>query len=166
MQLPCGVEIRPDAYTPNGHFLSVIWQGLSVQNTGQSPLSHAVFAMIEVPVSFHADSVFTGYKSDVRGFLSKPAGTRVLILLDMAGTLRTVEFPFGKDLEQSLFLDLFSLQRIDVENAEHPRAPAFTATVGILVQRLNEKEEVSVTLDTLDVEAIFSALPPGQRPEA
>jgi hypothetical protein len=35
--------------------------------------------------------------------------------------------------------------------------------VGILVQRLNEKEDVSVTLDTLDVEAVFSVLPPGQR---
>jgi hypothetical protein len=121
------------------------------------------------------NTMFIGYNHLLRGTLSKPQDTRVVIIADAAGTMKVFEFPFGvgigdtagTQISPDFVLTFFSIMKVLAEGVpqKYSALAPYAVSLVVSVERCNQQAEVYVALDTMDVEATYSA-PDGPVPPA
>ncbi|HEX9996948.1 MAG TPA: hypothetical protein VGB45_07385 [Abditibacterium sp.] len=182
--------LPPDGFvvTPAGNFLSIVFAGTDLSRTleltlgpvgegKEQPLNTVRMAAIRIPVTLPPETFFVGYKTDIRGDIIKSKGARAVVVADVGGTTRVLEFPYGqeigsppsatdqteqapgnlKTLSKPFLHDMFSLQRTDSKDdeAEHPTVPSLIVTLHVSVERKSSMDHVHLFIDSLDLEAVF-----------
>jgi hypothetical protein len=187
-ELDCG-QSRSSA-TASGQSLTVLFDDLAVTLNDGAALSRSRCACFQVPVRVERPAGFVGYLTDLRGFVAKTDGTRIVLVTDLGGSVTTHAFPYGPLVvangvaeprasagpghpsatpSAALTRTAFSLERRDPQgtDADPPAVPPFFATLLLVVQRRGPEDFGSLHVDSLDVSAVFSSAPAGrhERPE-
>ncbi len=187
----CPVQPLPDtgfSFKPTGNFLSVISTDtglkLELQNAEQ-PLHAAQSAAFTIPVTIPDNAILVGYQTDLRFYVRKDAQSQIILTMEIGGTTRVFEFPYGEAREDvevkqvptkegnavdptaksrtNISRDMFSLQRTGLsEGAEHPVTSLLTATLLVSVQRQTPTSMAMVIVDTLDIQAVFGGTKPSE----
>jgi hypothetical protein len=130
---------------------------------GEGPLSLTHVVALRVKVNLPAGQQLAGYRQVLQFGVGRTPGVRALIVVDLAGTLRTVEFDYqtppadpstaDEEQEPMAFLRVFSAQGMELgdPNGLVGAAPDYVATVLITLQRRSLQEHGSLQLDGLDV---------------
>jgi hypothetical protein len=182
--------LPPDGFvtTANGNFLSVLFKGADQSRTlelhlepvregSEQPLNLVRVAAFRIPVMLPPNTIFVGYKTDIRGDVIKSEGARAVLVADVGGTVEVLEFPYGQEIgslppitpqqdqaqgnaqesRKPFIHDIFSLQRTDSadDEAEHPSVPSLLVTLQISVERRSALDQVHLFIDSLDIEAVF-----------
>ncbi|MDQ1591679.1 MAG: hypothetical protein QOG71_2306 [Pyrinomonadaceae bacterium] len=119
---------------------------------GSPPLApHAAWCgTLRIPLKLEDGTCAVWFKSDLRVFVAKDVGARVLLLADLAGQSFVREFPYeaasGVGGEDS-GLHTFEI----VHQAQSLPAEGYTFSMLILVERLAADKAALVSLDSLDI---------------
>jgi hypothetical protein len=130
---------------------------------GTLSVTHVI--SLRVPVNLPAGQELTGYWQVLQFGLGRTPGVRALIVADLAGTLRTLEYdydtppadpnaPMDEATEPMAFLRVFSAQGMELLGDGHGivgAVPDYVATVLIKLERRSLREHGSIHLDGLDV---------------
>lgn len=137
---------------------------------------------IELPPDLPKDSngspmqlEFLGYHHVIRGTINKDKNARAVLLINVAGSLKVVEYPYGLEVGtggpeqvQADFDIPFSSSEVAAPSGEpprYPRLPVYGAHLAILVERRKPDARVFVEIDNLEVIATFAS-PDGPEPAA
>lgn len=107
-------------------------------------LSKQIFTGFRVPVKTVKGKKFISYKQDLRFTVNKDAGSRVVLIIDVGGILKTIEFPYGKKINAEFF-------RSFPQKLANADAIVYTATMGLIVERRDPKNVVFVQIDGVDL---------------
>ena len=131
--------------SPDNSAISTLFDkfSISLQNANDA-LSGAIFTGFRVPVKTAPGKKFIYYQQDLRGVVHKDADARIVLFLDLGGKAETVEFPYGKKYEGTLFR---SFPR-RVRNVE---TNSYLATLAITVERRNVKSIAFIQIDSFDL---------------
>jgi hypothetical protein len=128
-----------------------------VPDMGPTSLTQVI--SFRVPFTIAADQQLIGYKQTLLFGLKRTPGVRVLIMVDLAGTAKMLEFDFAETLsdEQIVALNsipIFSVQGLELGVGLAPPIADYAATISITIQRRSLQESGLVQIDSLDVRAI------------
>lgn len=146
-------------FTKNGNEFALVFPVLELKlgADGQEQGLHASkVAGFHIPLEIPDTRELTGYAQRVVIGVTKTPGTRVVLFADVGGVTKTVEYPYGKNLNDPLIvIDL--PRRLKYGQPGSPAVVPFTATFTLLIQRLTTKEQDNAILsvDALDVAAVF-----------
>ena len=134
------------------------------------PTSLTQVVSFRVPLTVPANQQLTGYLQTMTIGVSRSPDVRVLVVADLAGTVKTIEFDYeasgGTPVEEPLTVVRFvSLQGVEQAGAGAvgligPVAE-YAATMSITIQRRTLVGQGFVQIDGLDVDAILSTPPQG-----
>ena len=138
--------------------------GLKLEpNDGPTSLTQVI--SLRVPVTVAADQQLIGYLQDLTFGVQRSPDVRVLIVADLAGTVKTVEFDFenptaAAQSDPLRIVRVFSPQGLESSGGGQvglvgPVAD-YVATISITIQRRTLKGQGMVQIDSLDVSAILS----------
>jgi hypothetical protein len=113
---------------------------------------HAAWCgMLRIPLALPAGTRAVWFKSDLRVFVAKDVGARVLLLADLAGQSFVREFPYetasGVEAQDGGGVHTFQI----VHQAQITPAEGYTFSMLILVERLTLDKLATVFLDSLDI---------------
>ena len=120
-------------------------------------------AFIELPLANTDDQDLLGFTVDVRGSVSKSAGTRIAVNLDVGGVATDVEFPYGEQLDGNFHRRLLTPYPVNglvdptdsgSGSVKTYAARKFVALICLSVRRSGPTDTGHVKVDSLDVEAI------------
>lgn len=169
--------------TQAGDNVALVFEDLRIElNTDQSPVAATSVATIRIPVTPDADKEFLGYLVSVEGWITKSKGTRGVLLADVAGAAKTLEFPYGEqkgmspgtqvgegDGSDTQAVDvseenggytqqIFSVERRASKNrysdGQRPAVPPCTITLVLAAPRLSAQETILLTVESMSIEAI------------
>jgi hypothetical protein len=156
----------------NGPILSAVVTSAALRvepDTGPTSLTQVM--SFRAPFTVPKGRQLIGYVQDITFGIQRSPDVRVLIMADLAGTVKTVEFNFG-DLAtdqdgRSSNVRVFSPQGLESSGSgllglDGPVAD-YTATISITIQRRNLKALGGVHIDGLDVAAVLTN-PPAASP--
>lgn len=113
---------------------------------------HAAWCgMLRIPLTLAAGKRAVWFKSDLRVFVAKDVGARVLLVADLAGHSFVKEFPYEVETgveSQDSGDHTFEI----VHQAQTLPAEQYTFSMLILVERLAADKLATVFLDSLDIE--------------
>jgi hypothetical protein len=145
------VSVSP---APDDSAVAILFNNLVLAlGAGCSELSAVSIATLRLPASLPEDKGLIGYLADLRGFVQKDAGSRAVLMVDLGGTSKVIEFPYDEELNEDYTHDLFSLERRNSKN-EEPAAlpiPPYIITLILSVERRTPDSSVQLTLDSLDI---------------
>jgi hypothetical protein len=142
-------------FTQNGNEFSIVFPDLEIAlDPDQQGLFASKVAGFHIPVTIPDTSQLTGFAQRVIVGVTKSPAARAVLLVDVGGVAKAVEFPYGEDVLQPLFV-------VDLPRPVAPDQPGaplivpFTATFALLVQRLTTNDNPIFSVDALDVAAVF-----------
>jgi hypothetical protein len=153
-------------FTANGPEFAAVFPGGELrfdQDTG--PMSLTQVISISAPVTLPAGQQLIGYLQQLEYGVVRTPGVRVLIVADLAGTLKTIEL--GYDLatapgqnDPEIIAVVFSLQGLESASPSSlglsgPVAD-YVATISVTIQRRTLNETAVVQVGGLDVAACLS----------
>lgn len=152
--------------TATGAQLAIAAPNAQVElQAGSGPASLTQVLSFRVPVCICDHQRLLGFVQDLTFGITKSNGARVLVVVDLAGTVKTFEESFADPTapppNQAFRTErFFSIQGLEaaglgVLGVEKP-APDYEATIVITVQRLNLDEHAIVSIDSLDVVAYIA----------
>lgn len=108
-----------------------------------------------------ADRSFFGFRQVIRGFVNKGAGSRVVIVADLAGTTKVFEYPFGTAVTNENFTHAFVTPDVNLTTGTEEVAPLpeYAGTISLLVQTRSPDDAVLAAIDSLDFEALVAGGP-------
>jgi len=153
-------------FTKNGNEFALVVPTLvlSLSADGQEQGLHAAkVAGFHIPLTIPDPHELTGYAQRVIVGLTKTPGARAVLLADVGGVAKAVEYPYGNNLSEPLIvIDL--PRRLQYGQPGSPAVVPYTATFTLLVQRLTTKDHVIFGVDALDVAAVFGPFEAFQLP--
>jgi hypothetical protein len=144
-------------FTQNGNDFSIVFPDLEITlapDNLQQGLFASKVAGFHIPVTIPDTSQLTGFAQRVIVGVTKSPAARAVLLVDVGGVAKAVEFPYGEDVLQPLFV-------VDLPRPVAPGQPGsplivpFTATFVLLVQRLTIQDNPIFSVAALDVAAVF-----------
>jgi hypothetical protein len=155
-----------------GNELSAVFPGGELRfDQGTGPTSLTQVMSISASVTIPAGQQLIGYLQQLQYGVTRTAGVRVLIVADLAGTLKTVELGYdpatapGQDAP-IIVASVFSLQGLESASADNLGLSApvadYAATISVTIQRRTLTETATVQVTGLDVEACLSPPAPAQ----
>jgi hypothetical protein len=166
----------------SGEYLTVLFDELAADLQDGPAVSRTRCLSLEVPVKVNRAADFVGYLTDLRGFVSKTDGARVVLVADLGGAVRVHEFPYGPlavndgvavplpggepppasagpGSTAELYRSAFSLERRPPRETNLPYSPVppFLATLLLVVQRRTADDFGTLQVDSLGVTAVFNA---------
>ena len=163
--------VSADLYAPGNFNGNISPDGLAITallgefkadlTTGDND-SATKIAILRIPVALNVPltELFLGFHVSLRGFVDKTSGVRISVFVELGGTTKTIEFPYGKavtgDFEEELFNFTFyeTVQRDlpDGTRAAITLPPHLTAVVVLTIQRRGAADTGVVQIDSLDFE--------------
>jgi hypothetical protein len=153
-------------FTSNGtQFAAALTNGGLELEPNDGPTSLTQILSLRVPVAIPDDRQLLGYLQDVTFGVKRSPDVRVLIVADLAGAVKTVEFDFENPTAEEQndpmrLVRVFSPQGLESAGGGQVGLPgpvaAYTATISITIQRRTLKGQGRVQIDNLDVSAILS----------
>lgn len=145
--------------------IAVLTPGARIElQAGSGPASLTQVLSFRIPVYIPEKQQLLGFVQDVILGITKSNGARVLVVADLAGTVKTFEMGFAEStatpINQALHIErFFSLQGLEIASAgvlgiEGP-VHEYEATLVITVQRRNLEQSAIVSIDNLDIAAYF-----------
>lgn len=153
LEVLCSSPVEQEAIsvTPNEGVLSLLFNDLLVDlQDWEAPLTASRIALLHIPLQLPDDRTLEGCSFDLRGFVSKTAGTRAVLFTDLGGGTRMVEFPYGQTKEAN-FTHTFS-------QLEEGGAVPCAIAILLLLQRRSPEEGALLTVDSLDVTAQYGQI--------
>ena len=145
--------------TANGAFLSLISSEAQLAlDESCTSLTGARTWLTRVEVKISEEKEVLGYHVEVRGAVTKGAGARASVLIEIGSASDILEFPYDEALDGQAFTrDLFCLEpRQPKENdPARPSLPPLSISVIQLAQRRTVDDCVVLDVDSVDVRAIF-----------
>ena len=143
--------------------LSILPKGAQIEFQPDSDRENCtqVFSF-RIPVNISKEQRLLGFVQDITLGITKSGGSRVLIVADLAGTVKTFEWGFAALNLPSIDKQIHTERFFSVQGLESAMAgslgiqgpvPDYEATIVIKVQRINPKEVVNISIDALDIEA-------------
>ncbi|CAB4965329.1 MAG: hypothetical protein F2840_13155 [Actinobacteria bacterium] len=129
------------------------------------PTSCIQVVSLRAPVAVDPEQRLFGYWQNLTMGISRSPDVRVLIVSDLAGTVKTVEFDFEGEAGSAAELPLKSCRVVSVQGVERGGAGAvglfgpvadYVATMSITIQRRTQQGQGIVAIDGLDVSALVS----------
>ena len=118
-------------------------------------LSATKLVTFKAAVHAPADGSLIGYRQTLRGFVQKGKNSRVVIIADLVGTTKVVEYPYGQDMAagENIVITFFSPD-VNQTNGNEVVAPLpeYAGTITLLVQTRSPQDGVLAAIDSLDVE--------------
>jgi hypothetical protein len=111
-------------------------------------------ATFHVPLSIPDTSRLTGFWQEVTASIVKTPGARAVLLADVGGVAKAVEFPYGEDLTEPL-VSIRLPRRLKRGRSGSPAVVPYTVTFSLLIQRLTTKDRAILSVDALDTSAVF-----------
>jgi hypothetical protein len=153
-------------FTNNGPELGAALSGFALElDLDAGPTSLTQVMSLRAPVTFAKDRQLIGYVQEIQFGIKKPPDVRVLIVADLAGTVKTVEFDFEGSTapvldDQIRIVQFFSPQGLETSGAgllglSGPVAD-YAATISVTIQRRTLKGQGSIHIDLFDVDAILT----------
>lgn len=149
--------------TAAGAQVAIVPTGAQVElQAGSGPASVTQILSFRIPVRLSGRQRILGFVQEINLGITKSNGARVLVVADLAGSVRTFEAGFANPTAQPLIDTLrverfFSVQGLEAASLGvlglGKPAPDYEATFVITVQRRNLDEHAIVSVDTLDVVA-------------
>ena len=129
----------------------------------EKALSATKLVTFRAKVTAPAGHTFFGFRQVLRGSVKKGKGSRVVIVADLAGTTKVIEYPFGEEAADLAFTHAFVTPDVNLTNGTEEVAPLpeFAGTITLLVQTRSPDERVDAALDSLDFEALLAVPAPG-----
>jgi hypothetical protein len=124
------------------------------------PTSLTQVISFRVPFTIASNQQLIGYKQTLLFGLQRTPGVRVLIMIDLAGTVKIQEFDFADEIDPEgqvislRAISVFSAQGLELGVGLDEQVADYTATISITIQRRSLKGSGLVHLDNLDVRAI------------
>lgn len=152
----------------DNHLAAVVVDGVLRLEAGDGPTSLTQVVSLRAPISVAEGRLIVGYLQDLTIGVERSAGIRVLVVADLAGTLKTLEFDFGSPAaplqdDQLRLVRVFSPQGLEAAANFGLGLPGpvadYTATISITIQRRTTAETGLVKVEGLDVFAILSPSP-------
>jgi hypothetical protein len=131
-------------------------------DAGQTSLTQVV--SFRAPVTVAHDQQLTGYLQGITFGVSRTPDVRVLIVADLAGTVRTMEFDYELSDAAPVEIPFKSWRFVSLQGVESAGAGLvglfgpvadYVATISITIQRRSLKGHGSVSVDGVDVDALL-----------
>jgi hypothetical protein len=148
---PKSVSFTP---SPSGNAGSFIFKGLTVEvGNPSTAFSATLSASVRVPVTTPAGRRLVGFRSDIRGFMSKSAGSRMLLVVDLGGGTANVEQTYGAEIpagskDSELARTVRSTIRL---RRPETVAPECLLNLMLFAQRRSSTDRAVLTIDSVDV---------------
>jgi hypothetical protein len=130
-------------------------------DTSMQELSATNLVTYHIPVQAPKDRKLIGYRQTIEGFIMKDRGSRVVIVADVAGTTKVVEYPFGQEISDGVqnYTITFISPDINalVEGDMLGSPQEYSGTLTLLVQRRSTKDTVTGTIDGIDGFALMAS---------
>jgi hypothetical protein len=153
--------------SPDGRAVTIIFADEKLGNLqiglGEpgKELSATKLVTFAVPVAAPPDGSLIGYRQILQGFVNKGKESRVVIIADLVGTTKVIEYPYGKAVENENFVHSFFSPDVNqtIGTAVVAPLPEYAGTVTLLVQTRSPKDGVLAAIDSLDIEACLTNAP-------
>ena len=138
--------------------------------TDAGPTSRTQVVSLHAPVAVASDQRLIGYLQDINFGISRSPDVRVIIVVDLAGTLKIVEYDYEDEVGTHTDIPLKSCRVVSVQGVEAGGSGAvglfgpvadYVATISITIQRRTLRGQGIVAVDGLDVTALLSSPPRG-----
>jgi hypothetical protein len=143
---PISVNISPDGQATTASFQD----GITAELLPNEKDSATTVAVLRIPVTLPEplNETFLGYYVRLDGLIDKTEGTRASVLVELAGVTKTVEFQYGKALQENFDEHIFAFSN------KHPLLPShhLTAVIVLTIQRIGPQDSGFVTIDSCSVE--------------
>jgi len=148
-----GVDISPDNLAT-----TLLFDNFQCAVGPNQKVTPYAFAAIEIPLKNGDDESLVGFTADVRGYVSRSAGSRVSIVVDSAGAADQIEFTYSDEAP----VDADFNHRFFFVAPGHQKGPLpykkLTVLIAISVQVTSEEDNAIVKIDAVDFEAIRKAV--------
>jgi hypothetical protein len=127
---------------------------------GIGPTSLTQVISFRVPFTIVSKQQLIGYKQTLLFGLQRTPGVRVLMMMDLAGSVKIQEFDFADEIDpegQVISLkdvSVFSVQGLELGVGLDGQVAEYAATIAVTIQRRNLEGSGLVHIDNLDVRAI------------
>jgi hypothetical protein len=144
-------------FTRNGDEFGLVFTELEITldaDNQEQGLVAAKVAGFHIPLTIPDTQDLSGYAQRVLVGVTKPPEARAVVLVDVGGVAKAVEFPYGENvIEPLIIIDL--PRRVTADQPGSPTIVPFTATFTLLVQRLTTQVNPIFSVHGLDVAAVF-----------
>ena len=159
-------------FTTNANEFAAVFPGGELRfDQGTGPMSLTQVMSISAPITIPAGQQLIGYLQQLTYGVTRTPGVRVLIVADLAGTLKTIELGYDPatasgQTDPDIIAIVFSLQGLELASPSNlglsgPVAD-YVATINVTIQRRTLKETAVVQVNGLDVAACLSPPAPAQ----
>jgi hypothetical protein len=153
-------------FISNGVELAAVMTSVNLRfDPGVGPTSLTQVLAFHAPITVADGRQLIGYVQDLSFGITRSPGVRVLIVADLAGTVKTIECEFGiqgapAQDDPLILARVFSPQGLESSGAGilglvGPVAD-YAATISLTIQRRTLQENAVVAVEGLDVSAILT----------
>ncbi|MBP3956931.1 hypothetical protein J8F10_16795 [Gemmata sp. G18] len=150
--------IKPKSYSTSvsadGLAFTILFDSLTVSAEGNA-LAAVKTASITIPFALPAGKRLAGFVQDVRGFVSKSPGARAAIVADLGGSTQVCDFPVGEELGKNFQQTFITDSRSGGGPGDANTSLTYSINILLTAQRRAAGEQVVLSVDSLDVEAIL-----------
>jgi len=146
----------------DGLALTILFDSLSIarESTRDTTFTTTKATTIEIPLKSYGDTLI-GFFIVLRGHIDKDDRTRAAVMLDLGGNVQSIEFPYGKELNEDFQREFFTLiptvqEKVDDNIIVRPfDLSRFMSSFLLSVHRQTQKDEAAITIDSLNIELAF-----------
>jgi hypothetical protein len=157
--------------SPDGRAMSVLFGDPKLGDlqiglgAPEKVLSATKLVTFQAAVKAPADGSLIGYRQILQGFLDKGKGSRVVIVADLVGTTKVIEYPYGQEVKDENFVHAFFSPDVNQTVGTEVVAPLpeYAGTITLMVQTRTPKDQVLAAIDSLDIEALLTGVAPAAK---
>ncbi|MCW3051877.1 MAG: hypothetical protein JWN14_1047, partial [Chthonomonadales bacterium] len=140
-------------------------QTLALDSTTQA-MSAVRLGSMRIPLTVPAGKRLVGFRTDVRGFAAKSGASRIVLVVDLGGVTKTVEYGYGKPHNGAFTFSAASASPLQGKKGRK-RTPVpikglratgitnYVATILFSLQRTDASAQATLAIDSLDVVPIL-----------
>jgi hypothetical protein len=155
IQYASSQELTPHSSTPSpgGKLTSLLFDNLHLDVQSNTKALSGTSALLgQFSVQLPPKTGLDGYIASMRGFVAKSANARGVALLDIAGTSRLLEWPFGDEMNKDV-VETFACVDQRPADSIHS-AISLVISVSLVAERRSLDDFVQIAIDSFDFEVL------------